>query len=247
MEENHQIISHIKDSCSGADRLWRCVPQRTAMLDIYSLLMFDNVDGGVWKQGFEITYEPGAWDNEPLQVFVVPHSHNDPGWIKTFDKYYTDQTQHIFNNMLVKLTEDPRRKFIWSEISFFAKWWESADMHKLILGGQLEMVTGGWVMTDEANVHYFAMIDQLIEGHQWLEKNVGKQHSGWAVDPFGHSATMAYLLKRANLTSMLIQMVHYSIKKHFATSCSLEFMWRQSWGPLLAVFVAADQSHLFTP
>uniref|UniRef100_A0A8C7JQK6 Calcium and integrin binding 1 (calmyrin) n=1 Tax=Oncorhynchus kisutch TaxID=8019 RepID=A0A8C7JQK6_ONCKI len=32
LEENHQIISHIKDSCSGADRLWRCVPQRTAAL-----------------------------------------------------------------------------------------------------------------------------------------------------------------------------------------------------------------------
>uniref|UniRef100_A0A8C6MFP0 Alpha-mannosidase n=1 Tax=Nothobranchius furzeri TaxID=105023 RepID=A0A8C6MFP0_NOTFU len=276
LEENHQIISHIKDSVmeltdTGAVSPSGHLPFKSAngswvlpfdghptflavkpqdcqfavasraktdvqMLDVYSLLKFDNPDGGVWKQGFDITYEPDEWDNEPLQVFVVPHSHNDPGWVKTFDKYFTDQTQHILNNVVVKLAEDPRRKFIWSEISFFAKWWETADvykqeaMRKLILGGQMEMVTGGWVMTDEANAHYFAMIDQLIEGHQWLERNLGiTPISGWAVDPFGHSATMPYLLKRANLTSMLIQRIHYSIKKHFSSTRSLEFMWRQAW------------------
>ncbi|KAF4803499.1 mannosidase alpha class 2A member 1 [Turdus rufiventris] len=148
------------------------------MLDVYDILPFDNPDGGVWKQGFDITYNENEWDSEPLQVFVVPHSHNDPGWLKTFDDYFRDQTQHILNNMVIKLQEDNRRKFIWSEISYFSKWWDGIDSQKkdavkrLIKDGQFEIVTGGWVMPDEASSHYFAVIDQMIEGHQWLEKNL---------------------------------------------------------------------------
>uniref|UniRef100_A0A2R9AEG1 Alpha-mannosidase n=1 Tax=Pan paniscus TaxID=9597 RepID=A0A2R9AEG1_PANPA len=226
LEENHEIISHIKDSVleltANAEGPPAMLPYYTVngswvvppeprpsffsispqdcqfalgaglqftwqMLTVSEELPFDNVDGGVWRQGFDISYDPHDWDAEDLQVFVVPHSHNDPGWIKTFDKYYTEQTQHILNSMVSKLQEDPRRRFLWAEVSFFAKWWDNINVQKraavrrLVGNGQLEIATGGWVMPDEANSHYFALIDQLIEGHQWLERNLGKsrpRHGG---------------------------------------------------------------------
>ena len=37
---------------------------------------------------------------------------------------------------------------------------------------QLEIVTGGWVMNDEANSYIFAMIEQMLLGHQWCQKHL---------------------------------------------------------------------------
>ena len=49
------------------------------MQDIFEEIPFDNRNGGVWDQGFDISYSMEAFATEPLSVFVVPHSHNDPG------------------------------------------------------------------------------------------------------------------------------------------------------------------------
>ncbi|KAL3885282.1 hypothetical protein ACJMK2_025366 [Sinanodonta woodiana] len=223
-----------KDMCS-----WSDAPKARSdvqMLDLFDVLPFDNPDGGAWKQGWNVTYDHNEWNNKQLKVFVVAHSHTDPGWVKTFNEYYQQQTRNIFNSMLIKLKEDSRRKFIYAEISYFHLWWNELsadrrqDVKKLIESGQLEIVTGGWVMNDEANTHYFAMLDQMIEGHQWLNGTLGvKPTAGWAIDPFGHSPTMAYLLRRMGLNNMLIQRVHYSVKKHLSREKQLEFMWRQQW------------------
>ena len=69
-------------------------------------------------------------------------------------------------------------KFVWAEISFLALWWveQTAATQKqfvqLLKNGQLEIVTGGWVMNDEANSFYYAVIEQLVLGHEWCRKNL---------------------------------------------------------------------------
>ena len=172
----------------------------------------------------------------PLKVIVVPHSHCDPGWHKTVDGYFDDQTHPTLDNMVEKLMKFPKMTFIWAESVFLSLWWKGIDDNKkndvkrLIKEGRLEIVVGSWVVPDEANPHYFALIDQMIEGHQWLWDNIGvKPNNTWALDPFGYSSGLPYLYKLAGFENMVILRVHEHVKNELIKQQALEFKWRQSW------------------
>nr|CAA54732.1 putative golgi alpha-mannosidase II [Drosophila melanogaster] len=207
------------------------------MLELYDRMSFKDIDGGVWKQGWNIKYDPLKYNaHHKLKVFVVPHSHNDPGWIQTFEEYYQHDTKHILSNALRHLHDNPEMKFIWAEISYFARFYhdlgenKKLQMKSIVKNGQLEFVTGGWVMPDEANSHWRNVLLQLTEGQTWLKQfmNVTPTAS-WAIDPFGHSPTMPYILQKSGFKNMLIQRTHYSVKKELAQQRQLEFLWRQIW------------------
>ncbi|CAO4379303.1 unnamed protein product [Caenorhabditis nigoni] len=241
----HQVQKHIRPTPPMADvcglRENISAPHSDLqMLDLYDLWKFENPDGGVWKQGWKIEYDSEKVKSIPrLEVVVIPHSHCDPGWIMTFDEYYNRQTRNILDGMAKHLGEKDEMRFIYAEISFFETWWrdQSEEIRKKVKGyleaGKLEIVTGGWVMTDEANAHYYSMVTELFEGHEWIQNHLGKKaipKAHWSIDPFGLSPSLPHLLTSANITNAVLQRVHYSVKRELALKKNLEFYWRQLFG-----------------
>ncbi|CAJ0608693.1 unnamed protein product [Cylicocyclus nassatus] len=195
------------------------------MLDLYDVEAFDNHDGGAWKQGWSIggkihhsSYRNYGWEitydkdkvaqEKKLEVIVITHSHCDPDWIKTVLRI-PDQENFGWNS---------RMRFIYAEILFFELWWkdQSEEVRKkvreLLDSGKLKIVTGGWVMTDEANAHYFSIITELMEGHKCIKNHLGgfRPTSHWPKDPFGLSPSTPYLLTAANITNAAIQSGTYA-------------------------------------
>uniref|UniRef100_A0A0N5C217 Alpha-mannosidase n=1 Tax=Strongyloides papillosus TaxID=174720 RepID=A0A0N5C217_STREA len=228
----------LKSCKSNIKNLFSSDSNDVQMLNVYEKIPFKNIDGGAWRQGWEITYDKSKVSSEPtLHVFVVPHSHQDPGWLETFEGYFDNKVDYILSSLSNFIVNNDDMRFIYAEMSFLERYWsrknstEREKIKKLVKDGSIEIVTGGWVMTDEANSHYFAQIMELFEGHEFLKNQFDdyKPKNHWSIDPFGLSPTMAYILKKSNLTNMVIQRVHYEVKKYLAERKELEFNWRQLW------------------
>ena len=150
-----------------------------------------NVPESAIKAAAETEITPRA---EPIEVFLVPHSHDDVGWIVTMEEYFTSEVQYIYDTVLQCLLHDSRRRFIIVEVGYLKRWWEQAsnqsqsDMLHLYKNGQIEFIIGGIVMSDEAAASYVARVNQLQEGHKFLTEHFGAiPRIGWQIDPFGAS------------------------------------------------------------
>ena len=143
-----------------------------------------------------------------LNVHVVPHSHDDVGWLKTVDQYYVGANasiqsacvRHVINTVVDALAADPNKTFTYAEMAYFHRWWREqtaarrALVTRLVRQNRLSFANGGWCMHDEAAAHYADMIDQTTLGHAFIAKHFGSDalpRVGWQLDPFGHSAIQA--------------------------------------------------------
>lgn len=194
---------------------------------------------------------------EKLNVHLVPHTHDDAGWLKTVDQYYVGSNnsiqvacvQIILDSLIPALLADKNRKFVYVEQAFFQRWWRQQNeaMHDivrvLVNSGQLELINGGMVMHDEAATHYIDMIDQTTLGHRFIKEEFGvTPRIGWQIDPFGHSAVQAYLLgAEVGFDSLFFARIDYQDRQKRMDEKSLEVVWQgsKSLGATAEIFTGA--------
>ncbi|XP_034129779.1 lysosomal alpha-mannosidase-like isoform X3 [Drosophila guanche] len=180
-----------------------------------------------------------------VNIHLVPHSHDDAGWLKTVDQYFYGHknniqhagVQYIIDTVVSELIKDPKRRFIQVETSFFAKWWKEQSetvkqvVKKLVNEGRLEFTNGAWSMNDEAAVNYHSVIDQFTVGLKFLDETFGacaRPRVGWQIDPFGHSREQASLYAQMGYDGEFFSRMDHKDKARRMEDLSLEMIWDAS-------------------
>ncbi|XP_046352340.2 lysosomal alpha-mannosidase-like [Haliotis rufescens] len=198
-----------------------------------------------------------------LNVHIVAHSHDDVGWKKTMDQYYSGQgggnaesfyhggecTRCILDNAIRELIGNPSRRFIFVEMAFLSAWFneQTEDMKRqvkaLINERRLELIIGGWSMSDSATTYYDDVIDQHTHGFQWIEKEFGEcamPKSGWHVDQFGHSREHSSIFAQFGFDGLFLGRIDFQDQDRRTKTANMETIWRTSPDSL------GDKTSLFT-
>uniref|UniRef100_A0A4W4H4P4 Alpha-mannosidase n=1 Tax=Electrophorus electricus TaxID=8005 RepID=A0A4W4H4P4_ELEEL len=180
-----------------------------------------------------------------LNVHLVPHTHDDVGWLKTVDQYYYGGrndiqhagVQYILDSVVAALQKDPARRFIYVETAFFYRWWKQQNpstrrvVTQLVEQGRLEFINGGWCMSDEATTHYSAVIDQMTLGLRFLNDTFGecgRPRVAWHIDPFGHAREHASLFAQMGFDGFFFGRLDYQDKARRMKAREMEMVWRAS-------------------
>ncbi|KAG5887528.1 hypothetical protein JTB14_022140 [Gonioctena quinquepunctata] len=189
-----------------------------------------------------------GYDNCPnisdtkINVHLIPHSHDDVGWLKTVDEYFYGVhagigVNYVISSVLQALKQNSNRRFTQVETAFFWKWWQvqsenvRKDYRELVENGQIEIANGGFVMNDEACVNYQSTIDQFTRGLRILNDTLGPCGTpkvGWQIDPFGHSREQAMIFKQLGFDGVFFARLDFNDRIQRINNKTLDFIWQAS-------------------
>ena len=227
-------------------------------------------------------------------VHLVAHTHLDPGWRVSFDRYHERFGVIIHPAVLSALARDPRRRFTLADTSFLVRWLEERGDHatptdcayapnehvhltdrrstdrpddswrhpatrrvftdrpdhlwrhpatepcpstwlalarRLFADRRLDVVGGGWVSHDEANVPAHLAAAQTDEGIRSLrdilapDRPAWRPTVAWQIDPFGHSAATPALLDHLGFRAVVVNRVSRAHRDDIVAHRARHFTW----------------------
>jgi hypothetical protein len=134
-----------------------------------------------------------------INVHLQPHTHNDLGWLKTFDEYLVGANntiqaagvKYVYDSVVTALLRNPDRRFISVEMGFLMRWLDLqppplvAQVKQLVAEDRLQLCNAGWTMHDEAVAGYADALDQMSLGARLANASFGPAAAArvaWSID-----------------------------------------------------------------
>lgn len=194
----------------------------------------DNSDSTLnWSDGSEwVRNQPPLPPRFTVDVVVVPHTHDDAGWQRTFEGYYEVEVNPIYNNVMTWLSSSDDAKFILVEASFMQRWWVDQNattralFQSFVDSNRLELVGGGWTMHDEESTSVYSSATNMEYGLTWLQQTFNKKPRFlWQIDPSGHAALTPTLAAMLGYDAIVLDRVPDPVRQKMRREGSLQFVW----------------------
>jgi len=176
-----------------------------------------------------------------VEAHIVPHSHDDVGWLLTPQRYYDGcrspggGVRGILDTVMQALEQNPNRTYNQVESYFFNRWWQEQDaamkakVKGFVQSGQLTFINGGWSMHDEACVHQESAISNMEVGARFLKEELGVElNIGWHIDPFGHASATPRYMAEMGFDAFFFWRTDYEQREYMIQTKELESVWRNS-------------------
>ncbi|XP_009459998.1 PREDICTED: lysosomal alpha-mannosidase [Nipponia nippon] len=169
-----------------------------------------------------------------LNVHLVPHTHDDVGWLKTVEQYFygvRNEVQHagvqyILDSVVAQLVADPSRRFIYAEVAFLARWWRQQDEAMRRTVRQLVEQGAG----DPAGASRGGE-GRRARARRFLRREFGAcgtPRVAWQIDPFGHSRQLAAIFAQMGYDGLFVGRVDHQDKATREELREMELLWRAS-------------------
>jgi len=149
--------------------------------------------------------------NAKRVVFLVPFSHWDTDWHKSFDAYSKLSDQNILS-AIQAAKQDSRFRFTLEQVLFVQHFWEThpdsrTDLLTLVDSRQITFAWGGITQPETSLVAPSIQVRNLKLGEAWIAQTFGADyvpHTAWQSDAFGNSAAFPTFLNQLNIPYLFI-------------------------------------------